>query len=61
MLARLYMDAVMTNESEQMKELLIIASERLSEEQYSLFLSALAQRIYADQVGGAVGCRHDPG
>ena len=48
---RLYMDTVMTNEAEQMKELLIIASERLSEEQYSLFLSALAQRTYADQEG----------
>ena len=49
MLARLYRDAVMTND--QMKELLIIASERLSEEQYSQFLSTLAQRIYADQEG----------
>jgi hypothetical protein len=44
-LTRLYMDAVMTNEAEQMKELLIIASERLSEQQYSQLLSTLAQRI----------------
>ena len=39
----------MTND--QMKELLILASERLTEQQYSLFLSALAQRTYADQEG----------
>ena len=48
MLARIYMDTVMSNEAAQMKELLIIASERLSEQQYSQFLSKLAQRLYAE-------------
>ena len=48
MLARLYMDTVMTNETEQMKEFLMIAIEQLSEQEYSQLLSTLAQRIYAD-------------
>ena len=45
---RLYMDTVMTNETEQMKEFLMIAIEQLSEQEYSQLLSTLAQRIYAD-------------